>query len=74
MSPAGLGSATYGRTVTEVDVDGTMLDVEAPFCYLCDMPGPGGGCDRAQVARWCMALEKFRELLPVLTTRYYPLT
>ena len=26
-----------GRIVTEVDVNGTMLDVEATFCYLGDM-------------------------------------
>ena len=31
-----------GRTVTEVDVDGTMLDVEATFCYLGDMLCSGG--------------------------------
>ena len=56
-----------GCTVTEVDVDGTMLDVEATFCYmLCS----GGGCDNAIVARCCVAWGKFRKLLPVLTTRH----
>ena len=27
----------YSRTVTEMDVDDKMLDVEAPFCYLGDI-------------------------------------
>ena len=31
------GEATNGWTVTHVDVDGTMIDVEATFCYLSDM-------------------------------------
>ena len=26
-----------GRPVTQVDVDGTLLDVEASFCYLGDI-------------------------------------
>ena len=32
-----------GRTVTQEDVDGTLLDVEASFCYLGDMLSTGGG-------------------------------
>ena len=59
-----------GRTVNEVDVDGTMLDVEATFCYLGDMLCCGGDCDSATAARCCMAWGKLRELLPVLTTRH----
>ena len=59
-----------GRTVTEVDINGTMLDVEATFCYLGDMLCSGGGCDSAIAARCCAAWGKFRKLLPVLTTRH----
>ena len=59
-----------GRTVTEVDVDGTMLDVEAISCYLCDMLCSSGSCDSAIAVRCCVAWGDFRELLPVLTTRY----
>ena len=55
-----------GRTVTEVGVDGTMLDGEATFCYLGDMLGSGGGCDSAIATRRCVARGKFRKLLPVL--------
>ena len=32
------------RPVTQVDVDGTLLDVESNFCYLGDMLCAGGGC------------------------------
>ncbi len=59
-----------GRPVTQVDVDGTKLDVEASFCYLGDMLNAGGGCDSAIAARCCVAWGKFRKLLPVLTTRH----
>ena len=59
-----------GRIMTEVDVDGTMLDVEATFCYLGDMLCSGGGCDSAITARCCVTWGKFRKLLPVLTTRH----
>ena len=37
----------HGRTVTEVDVDSTMLVVEVTFCYLGDMLCSSGGCDSA---------------------------
>ena len=47
-------------------VDGTMLDVEATFCYLGDMLCCGGGCDSAIAAKCCMAWGKFRKLLPVI--------
>ena len=59
-----------GRTVTEVDVDGTMLDVETTFCYLGDMLCSDGGYDSAIAAKSCVAWEKFRKLLPVLTSRH----
>ena len=51
-----------GRTV---DVGGTMLDVKATFCYLCDIL-----CSSAIAARCCVAWGKFRKLLSVPTTRY----
>ena len=51
-----------GRTV---DVDGTMLDVGATFCYLCDIL-----YSSAIAARCCVARGKFRKLLSVLTARY----
>ena len=59
-----------GPTVTEVDVDRTMLDVEATFCYLGDMLCSDGGYDSAIAAKCCVARGKFRKLLPVLTSRH----
>ena len=59
-----------GITVNEVNVNGTMLDVEATFCYLGDMLCSSGGWDSAIAARCCMAWGKLRKLLPVLTTRH----
>ena len=43
-----------GRSVTEVDIDGTMLDVEATFCYLGDMLCCRGGSDSIVVACCCL--------------------
>ena len=57
-----------GRTLTEVDIDGTMLDVEASFCCLGDNLCSGGDCDSAIAAIRCVACEEFRKLIPVLTT------
>ena len=51
-----------GRTVTEVDVYGTMLDVEATFCYLGDILRSGARC--------CVTWGKLRKVLSFLTTRY----
>ena len=56
-----------GGTVTEVDVDGTMLDVEATFCYLGDILCSSGSCDSAVAARCFVAWGKFR---PILTFRH----
>ena len=58
-----------GWTVTEVDVDSTMLDVEATFCYLGDILCSCGGCDSAIAVRCCVAWGEFRKLLPDLTSR-----
>ena len=40
-----------GRSITQVDVDGPLLDVEASFCYLGDMLSAGGGCSLATITR-----------------------
>ena len=58
-----------GRTVTEVDADSTMFDMEATFCCLGDMLCSGGGCESAVAARCCVTWEKFRKILHVLTSR-----
>ena len=63
-----------GRTVTQVDVDGTLLDVEASFCYLGDMLSYGGGCSLAIITRCCTACGKFKKLLPILSSKHISLT
>lgn len=70
-----LGSARPidGRPVTQMDVDGTPLDVEASFCYLGDTLCAGGGCERAIATRCCVAWGKFRKLLPILTSKHVSL-
>ena len=52
-----------GRTVTGVDVDGIMLDMEAAFCCRGAMLYSGGCCDNSIAARCCLARGKFRKLL-----------
>ena len=46
------------------------LEVVAYFCYLGDMLSAGGGCEMAVTTRVKTARKKFRELLPVLTSRH----
>ena len=64
-----------GRPIAQVEVDGTLLDVEASFCYLGDMLGTGGGCTLAIATRCSTAWGKFRKLLPILNSKHVsPLT
>ena len=62
-----------GRPATQVEVDGTQLEVVDSFCYLGDMLSAGGGCERAIVTRCCTAWGKFRKLLPILTSKHLSL-
>ena len=59
-----------GRPQNEVQVGPDKLDVVASFCYLGGMISAGRGCEIAVTARVKTAWEKFRELLPVLTSRH----
>ena len=64
-----------GRPITQVEVDGTLLDVDASFCYLGDTLCAGGGCALAITARCSTAWRKFRKLLPILNFKHVsPLT
>ena len=58
------------RPQNEVQVGPDKLEVEASFCYLGDMLSAGGGCEIAVTTRVKTAWKKFRELLPVLTSRH----
>ena len=57
------------RPSSEFVVGSDSLEVVDTFCYLGDMISAGGGCDRAIVTRVKCAWGKFRELLPILTSR-----
>ena len=57
------------RPFEHVELDGESLDVVDSFCYLGDMLSAGGGCELASITRIRAAWGKFRQLLPLLTSR-----
>ena len=59
-----------GRPQSKVQVRPDKLEVVASFFYLGDMLSAGGGCEMAVTTRVKTAWKKFRELLPVLTSRH----
>jgi hypothetical protein len=63
-----------GRPYNEVKVEDYTLEVVDSFCYLGDMMSAGGGCELSSTIRVKSAWGKFRELLPLLTSRVVPLT
>ena len=62
-----------GRPVTEIQVDGSTLEVVDSFCYLGDMLSAGGGCELSSTVRVKTAWGKFRGLIPILTSRVIPI-
>ena len=58
------------RPQSEVQVGPDKLEVVASFCYLGDMLSAGEGCEITVTTRVKRAWKKFRELLPVLTSRH----
>ena len=46
------------------------MEVVVSFCYLGDMLSAGGGCEITVTTHVKTAWKKFRELLPVLTSRH----
>ena len=59
-----------GRPQNEVQVGPDKLEVVASFCDLGDMLSAGVGCEIAVTSRVKTAWKKFRELIPVLTSRH----
>ena len=57
------------RAAVEFRLGDDVLDIVNDFCYLGDTICAGGGCERAIVTRVRCAWSKFRELLPLLTSR-----
>ena len=66
----GVARPIDGRPNTKWTLNGdSELDMVDHFCYLGDTIGAGGGCDLSITARIRSAWGKFRELLPLLTSR-----
>ena len=59
-----------GRPQTEVQDRPDKVEVVVSFSYLGDMLSAGGGCEIIVTTRVKTAWKKFRELLPVLTSRH----
>ena len=59
-----------GRPQSEVQVGPDKLEAVASFSYLGDMLSAGGGCEITVTTHVKTAWKKFRELLPVLTSRH----
>ena len=58
-----------GRPQREVQVGPDKLEVIAWFCYIGDMLSAAGGCELSTTACVKTAWKKFKELLPVLSSR-----
>ena len=60
-----------GRQQREVQVGPDKLEVVASFCYLGDMLSAAGGCELSTTTRVKTTWKKFKELLPVLSSRHF---
>ena len=59
-----------GRPQKEVQVGPDKLEVVASFCYLGDMLSAAGGCELSTTTCVKIAWKKFKDLLPVLSSRH----
>ena len=59
-----------GRPQKEVQVGPDKLEVVASFCYLGDMLSAAGGCKLSTTTRVKTTWKKFKDLLPVLSSRH----
>ena len=60
-----------GRPQKEVQVGPDKLEVVASFCYLGDMLSAAGGCEFSTTTHVKTAWKKFKDLLPVLSSRHF---
>ena len=65
----GLAPAIDKGDMLNVVVDNESIEVVGSFCYLGDMITSGGGCSEATVVCCRAAWKKFKELLPLLTSK-----
>ena len=70
--PCCRGEPGVCRPFNEVEVGDCVLEAVDRFCYLSDMLSAGGGCMAAATARCRCAWGKFRENLPLLTSKPVP--
>ena len=66
----GIARPLDGRPQKEVQVGPDKLEVVASFCYLGDMLSAAGGCELSTTTRVKTAWKKFKDLLPVLSSRH----
>ena len=59
----------YVENVEKVMLSGCSLEVMDRFCYLGDMLDACGGAESSTITRIRSGWKKFRELLPLLTTK-----
>ena len=60
-----------GRPQKEVQVGPDKLEVVASFCYLGDMLSAAGDCELSTTTCVKTAWKKFKDLLPVLSSRHF---
>ena len=63
------GAVADRNNEEKVMLAGSNLEVVDKFCYLGEMLDAGGGADSSTVTRVRSGWKKFRELLPLLTTK-----
>ena len=66
----GTACPLYGRLQWEVQVGPDKLEVVASFCHLGDLLSAASGCELSTTTRVRTAWKKFKELLPVLSSRH----
>ena len=69
----GTASPLDGRPQREVQVGSDKLEVVASFCYLGDMLSAAGGCELSTTTCVKTARKKFKELIPVPSSRHLSL-
>ena len=65
----GLSQPIDGCTSNMSDVDHTTLHFEPVFCYEGDMLSAGGGCSSAIEVSCCSVWSRYRNILPVPTSK-----
>ena len=66
----GIARPLDGRPQKEVPVGPDKLEVVTFFCYLGDMLSAAGGCELSTTTRVKTVWKKFKDLLPVISSRH----